>query len=403
MGDKRQPKEVSDGKYEELVRAQYEELLRSQTLGIDPKIKPYLLPQTVHGRAMMGHGSFFDGRAKPNISMEEIVKYIGLNPQEVRGIRQQMMEEVRSCIDDLFEGKKTTFTNRAGSPLYGVEFLADYQVEVDREFFKGGAIVGRMDSPLWRERTKITHPFNLRNTRLKLGYGEELPIDVQKLREENLSFNNLCETSHSLESLTYLKAKGVIVPEEEISSRPFENHFVRYSAGCGVCDDAALISLGLLHGPSAMVFGFVIDATDTYTKFCQNKVPGGFDEFLGAHIEKKWKEKYNEELVSDKETIDIIYLGAKNTLEVSCFSSSHKRFMQYEEAARPDRKGGIKTIKQSKPTFLNHLSFVTHGEAQDFDLGFDRFHSLAFYENIRERFRKTGREYFLPKRSPCSA
>lgn len=396
MANTRQPKEVSGEKYKELVRAQYDDLYQNHVLAIDPSVKRLLLPQTIHGRAMMGHGSFFNGLAKPNISMEEILEAIGLDPLEVRASRQKMMEDFLFCVDDLIDGKINRFVDREGKPIYGINFLEDYKLEIDKEFFKGGALVGRMDSPLWRERTKLAHSLNLRNKPFKIGYGEELPIDVEKMRENNFSFTQFSDYPHTLESLTHLRAKGIIVPQEELSTRGFENHFVRYSQGLGICDDAALIATGLIHGPYAMIFGFLVDATDTYTKFCQNRVAGGFDEFIGAHLEERYEEKYGEKLVSDKETRDIIYLGGKDTLEIpEIFSSSHKRLLQHEESKR---KGTI----QAKPTILNHHRFVTHGESQDFELGFTRCHSLVFYENIRERFRKTGRQYYLPKRTPPS-
>ncbi len=395
-----QPKEVSGG-YSRLIREQYEDLDKNLELDLDKNLRKYLIPQTVHGRALEGHGSHFNGQARPDISMGQIFEAIGTDPSEARAKRQEMMQDFLYCTDDLIDGKINRLVDRTGKPIYGIPSLEDFQLEVDKEFFKGGALVGRMDSPLWRERTKQNYKKNLRNVPLRLGYGEELPIDLEKLREHNVLLASFADKPHNLEELTVLQAKGVIIPKGETPSKEFENCFVRYSCGCGICDDAALISIGLLHGPSAMMLGFAIDATDTYTKFCQNKVQGGFDEFIGAHIERRWQEKYNEPLVSDKQTMEIIYLGAKDTLKISGFSSSHRRLIEYEESVRKDRAGKEVKTRQERPTILNHLRFVTHGEAQDFNLGFDRCHSLAFYENMRERFRKTERHNLLPKRVPC--
>ena len=394
-----QLKEVSSEKYQELVRAQYAELDTTINLDLHPELKRFLLPQTIHGRALEGHGRFFDGQAKPNISMEQIFREAGVDPVEARAKRQGMMEDFLYCVDDLMDGKIDRLVDRTGKPIYGIPFLEDFKLEVDKEFFKGGVLVGRMDTPLWREKTKQHYQVNLRKAPLRLGYGEELPINAEKLQEHNIAFTSLASSPHSLEDLTVLQAKGVIVPKED-QTTAFENFFVRYSCGSGICDDAALISLGLIHGPSAMILGFAIDATDTYTKFCQNRVPGGFDEFIGAHIEKRWQEKYGESLVSDNETKTIIYLGAKDTYKMnSTFSSSHRRLIQYEESVRTDTRGNEKRIKQSKPTILNHLGFVTHGETQDFELGFERFPSLVFYENMRERFLRAGKKHYLPKRT----
>lgn len=388
MGDMGQLEEVSNNMFKSLIREQFKSLDSSLLLGIADKVRPLLIPQTVYGRALMGHGSF-KGASRPDISMPEVIEAIGLDSAKIRYERQVMMQDFLSCIDDLIDGKKKKLTNRKGEAIYGVNFLQDFELEVDRDFFKGGALVGRMDLPYWRQQTVKSNPMNLKGKPLRIGCGEELPINLEKLRELNLTVNDLSTKPHNFGTRSHLRKVGLIVAGDNLTNELFENHFMRYAEGCGVCDDAALVSIGLIYGQHAMVLGFGVDGTDTYTKFCENTVSGGFDEHIGRHIERRWKEKYHEKLLSARETTELIYLAAKNTLKLP-FSSSHRRLVEHERIPQ----GGT----YDKPTILHHLDYVVQGTKSPFDMGFERFPSKEFYRNIEKRFKKTGNSHLIPRR-----
>lgn len=399
MGAKEAPLEVSDEAFNDLIRDQYLDLESSLILDIEEEAKYALIPQSIQGRAQFGHGPYFKGTSRPNITMPEVYSAIGFDPVMMRAGRQNILEETLHCFDDLLDGKKSKFTDRRGGPLFGVKTNADYTLDVAKELFQGAAMFGRVDTSYWREETKRRYPLNLSNKPLKLGHGEEMPVSLNRLGDFNMNLLSLSEKPHDAESRAKMREYGIIVDEEKLKFDGFENAFVRYAQGCGICDDATLISVGLFYGESAMRAGFNIDAADTYTKFCANRVAGGFDEHIGAHIEKRWKEMYNEDLLTPEETTRIIYLGAKNTLKASCFSSSHRRLVEHERTPIKDPNGNIESYSvQDKPTFLNHIGFVSSGHEERFELGFDRYPSNKFYANLRTRFEKTGNSKLLPPR-----
>ncbi len=385
--------QISDEDFTKRVKHQYHELKNSLDLDVEEKVKSLLIPQTILGRAQGGHGRIFNGEKRPSITLAEIYEILEMNPEEIRQRRQTMQDDFKNCIDDLFDGKIDRLVDRKGHPIYGVKFLTDMRLDVDREFWKGGALVARMDMSEWREKTIEQYQLNLRGEKLKIGYGKEHPVSINRLKTMPgvLSIVELSDKPHTREDIDMYKQYGLIVHPERLGKPGVENLFIRYAQGLGVCDDAAMISVGLLHGPDAMTLGFAVDATDTYTKFGSSSVGMGFDEHLGQYICDRWRKEYGEELLTPEETNQIIYLGAKNTLKVSAFSTSHRRFVEYESRMTPSGDGSEpRQIKQDNPTFINHLNFVKTGKEEDFDLGFDRFPSRKFYSNIRNRFQKMG-------------
>jgi hypothetical protein len=361
--------------FSSLARRQFWEMFHSSKLDLDDYTKTLLLPQSVLGRAIEGHGVFRNNR-HPEATMESIISSIGMNSDLVKYKRQLMVDDFFRCINNIFDGKTKRLVTKHGAPIYGIDFLKDFELELDKETFKGAVIAGRMDSIDWRLKT-LEHYSNktLNGKPLELGGGKEFPIDILRLREMNLSLESLANENHSPEIIQQYKSTGVITNKKEDIT---ETAYIRYQVGKGTCDDAALIRIGVNHGISAMLLGFCIDATDTYGKFIENIVEGGIDEFIGEHIAKRWKEKYNEELVTPEECMDIIYFAAKRNYPEIPISSSHRRFIQSEAGS-------------SSPTFVNHLKFIQGEKVPSFKMGMERIKSKKFYTKINQRLELTSK------------
>ena len=368
-------------KEKRLIEDQYWKLYNSLNLQLTNEAKKALLPQTVCGRANKGYG-MFHGHKISGIQISDVVSSIrGINLEEVLSIRQKMVNDFIWSIENLIEGKINRLVNKKGKPIYGVTFLHDLPIENNKETFKGVVIVGRMDSAYWREKTIKKFKTTLEGKSLKIGYGKEYLVNLKKLEPLGLNPHNLSKEPHSENTIQNYRKKGMIVQKK---TKGVETVFIRHKQGMGICDDMALTSTGFIHGESSMTLGWCVDTTDTYSKFIKYPVENGIDEWIGEYTMKKWYEKYHEELVTPKECMEIIYLGAKNNVPIY-FSSSHRRFTEKESSA-------------TKATFLEHLNFVKTGKFNPhYHLGFERISSKKFYDNIQRRFELYGKSNLIPK------
>lgn len=368
-------------KERKLIEDQYWELYNTLDLQLTDEAKKVILPQTVCGRASEGHG-FFRGQKISNIQISDIVSSIrGINLEEMLLTRQNMVNDFIWSIDNLMQGKINKLINKKGEPIYGVNFLSDLPIQNNKESFKGAVIVGRMDSSIWRERTIKKFKTTLKKKPLKIGYGKEYLVNLKKLEPSGLNQYNLSKENHSKKTIQDYRKKKIIVQKKR---KGIETVFIRHKQGRGICDDMAITSLGFLHGEFAMILGWCIDATDTYSKFIKYPVEGGADEWIGEYTAKKWHKKYHEELATPEECMEVIYLGAKNNVPIY-FSSSHRRFIEKEHGA-------------NTATFLEHLNFVKTGKFNpNYHLGFAQIPSKKFYNNLKRRFELYGKINLIPK------
>jgi len=367
---------MKDKSLKKLIQKDYANCLARYCLPMDENVKEALIPQTILGHAIEGHATFFPNHY-PNITIDEIFESLGFNPLEKRKFREDLIYEVKNCLEDLISGKIDKLVNSHGNPILGATFLKDQKLSLSKETFKGAALAGRMDSDVWRNQTLCDYPLTLKGNILEIGFGKEYVIDTNKLNDFKLTIEDLAEKDHSKMIDSY-RAGGLIV-EKSGYSKGLENVFIRTNSGLGCCDDACLIAIGRLHSPDALLLAWAIDAVDTYSKCTINSVEGGFDEWLGKELEKKWSEKYNEELVTKEETTEIIYLGAKRNDPAITFSSSHRRFNEMG-------------LNQLYSTILNHYNFAKDGtRPPKYSLGFDQTSSKHFYKTMEERFELFGK------------
>lgn len=356
----------------DLARKDFWDLCNKIRLDIDDQTKHGLIPQSILGHANEGHG-FFRGHEIENPTMQGIISAIGMDPYLIRHQRQIMVDDFLDCVNRLMDGETKYLTNKKGKPLFGVNFLNNYRIDLNKETFMGGVLVGRMDSIEWRIKTVEHYKTNFKGQKLEIGGGKEYPINLERLNEMGLTLEDLAKEEHEETAIKYYKDKKLIAKERR-ANKNIETAYVRHKRGKGICDDAALISVGHKYGRSAMLLGFCIDAVDTYSKFIEDVRIGGMDEFIGEHIAKTWKKRYNEEIVTPEQCMEIIYLGAKNNFPKIPISSSHRRFIEYENRA-------------SNPTFVNHINFVNGNEIKNFKMGFERMSSRKFYSRMKERLK----------------
>ena len=203
-------------------------------------------------------------------------------------------------------------------------------------------------------------------------------------RGEGITVSQLANGQWELDTL---KELGLYREDGDLSPDT-KNLFVRYSPGLGVCDDAAMLTIGKIYGPEAMLFAYLIDATDTYGKNVLNPVNGGVDEQIGVDIQNYWEETTKHPLVSEDEITRVIYLAAKDNSPRINFSSSHRRFCQYEAT----KSGEL----SSRPTILNHMNYLFRNDNPDdypINLGFDRFWAPNFYKYMEQRWSSYEREH----------
>jgi len=353
-----------------LIKKDYE-LIYNSKLPLQESAKQALIPQTIQGHAREGHMSF---KKNPvDLTMDEIFISLGMKPFEKRRFREGLIYEAKECLENLVSGRINKLITKKGQPLFGAYFLLDQEIDLSKETFKGAALAGRMDTDYWRKRTVEIYKKALDNSDLIIGGGMEYPVNLLQLAKHGLGLKNLSEEEHDDKTINEYYEKGILC-ENGSYSDGIQNTFIRHRLGLGCCDDASLISIGKIHGPSALLLGWVVDAVDTYSKCTLNSIEGGFDEWVGESLEKLWKKKHGSNLITPEETMEIIYLGAKNNFPRINMSSSHRRFNEIGP-------------KQSHPTILNHLAYVKQGIIpQEYPLGFQKIPSTEFYNSINQRF-----------------
>lgn len=363
---------ISNTKFNSLIKDQLYNLDENLSLAIEDYARIPLLIQTVHGRAIKGHG-LFEGESRPNITMDEICIACDIDPQIMRTYRQEIANDTKQTLVDIIYNNKKTLTNRRGEPLGGVQFLDGVKIDTSKESIKCFAIGGGMDTHFSRAYAEHLYSTTLDGKRFRIGSGEEHPINKKILEEQNIPLISLSTHPHSPETMEKYKSLGIIVGEDELNLPHVENKFIRYHGGAGICDDQAMISAGRKYGISGMKILFVTDMNDSYTKFNNDEVYGGEDGLLKKMAEEMWLDKRKEKLIDPKEIAEIVYISSKNNMKLGFHSSSHRYLVQKEAGANIS-------------TFMRHENFVRFGEMGNYELGFERLNSKLFYNNLNNKF-----------------
>ncbi|MBU8870455.1 MAG: hypothetical protein KOO60_06290 [Gemmatimonadales bacterium] len=364
--------------------AQDFDFLMGQNFAAGQRTLADLLPQSVLGRAQNGHGWFTDEFGTPlqfpDATFERILSVLetidpNLKGYLVRGRRGQMLTRFAEWLFEVMHTPKVELAID-GSPVFGVEFLAEAEVDT-RDFLTGLVLAGFMDDWSTRKTAMLHHKRTFSGMPFLLGGGEIYLVD-----RERFELCGLQETGSTVlveEQLHTLRDIGVLVrdPKALYSFPEHDQAFFRRRLGDGVSDDLAMIWVGAKFGYGAMLGAFVMDAIDTYDKYVLNLTWGGFDTHLAGLIQEHFLDREGEQLVCDRHLLDLIHFAAKRNDPCLNLSSSHRRFIQIERGARI-------------PTLLNHWKFLQGQPVHDIKLGFSRIPAREFYGVARQRLQSIG-------------
>jgi hypothetical protein len=373
-----------------LIRADYHHYFDFWNLGIDDRTKELLVPQSNFGHAMMGHCTFSEYGGFSDISIGLIVAALGWDPVKFKQLRQKKIDDVYEWADSAIksDSEMTSLVNKEGEPLLGYYLFRVLPLE-RKQVLAGMVLAGRMDSAHWRQKTVEHYQRTFDLEPFVMGYGTCYPVNLNVLYDCNLDSIFLSTVAHDEAKIEEYKKMGLIAGKDEANGKFVESLYIRNAEGAGISDDMAFISiagqeyLAKRHGESGMWGAFVVDGIDTYDKYAVNICEGGQDEHLANHIAQKWKAKYNEDLVTDKETMEIIYTSAKGNSPKIKLSDSHRRFVQYQDIPH------MSTIEM-------HQEFVSGNPISGGTFGFNPVKSQSFYQKAQlrlERIEKYNNKY----------
>jgi hypothetical protein len=380
--------------FDRLARLDFDYLL-SLPLGADPATLRVLLPQSVLGRAQNGHGHWQDERGNPLVFRDATFDRVltaleagdpSLRAERVRGDRNRRLQALAEWVLARIDHDELVL-EIDGEPLLGVDLLRGARVET-RGFLRGLVLAGWMDDLDRRLHCMAHHRRTFAGDSLEIGGGRTYVVRPDRLAAVGIVDPGRGEFAP--EDIARLVELGVIMAEDREYVRPeFDQAYFRLRAAEGVCDDLALLWIGATAGWSAYLGAFVMDAVDTYDKFLWRFRPGGVDGRLARAVEDAWRARHGDDLVSEREVLDVIRFGAKANDPECLLSSSHRRFIQTEAGAK-------------EPTLLNHWRFIEGDPLFDIDLGYSRFPSRKFYDIAYKRLQVLQIEVppptFLPRR-----
>ncbi len=225
-----------------------------------------------------------------------MARALGLDANDEADFRQRWIDEIRRYAEAAIEGLAPRFAVAPGGmPLCGVGVLRWIEVE-PRDVVKGLVLGGLRDKPSWRRKAQEKYG-------VEIGYGQMHPVDLDRMADIGLDGETLARSPHESE-LETLKAKGVLVADDETSGGNVLPMYVRYQTGPGASDDTAILCAGRLHGIGAAVGCFLADAIDTLEKYTTPY--RDHDHELARMI----RERMPDLEVSDDEVVRLTYLAS---------------------------------------------------------------------------------------------
>ncbi|MCK5681815.1 hypothetical protein KAI46_13490, partial [bacterium] len=364
--------------------------LKAQKFAVSQDFLERILPQSVHGRALNGHGWFADSVGQPLVFADATFDRVcsvleELEPQlshlQVRGWRNLQIERLLSHLEKHFSAPYIALDDDVG-PLFGVDFFKGRRVETE-PFIKGLILAGQMDDPDCRQRSLALMPFAFNDYELELGYGGQEVVHCERL--EKLGLGDTGARAFSLAERQQLTDLEVIAAEKKTYAYPeFDQAYFRRALGDGVCDDLALLYIGRCYGFDAMLGAFISDAVDTYDKFLCHSRPGGMDGYLVNKLLSFSWQRHGAPPVTEEEVSRLINFAAKRNQPTTRLSSSHRRLIQYERGS-------------DLPTLLQHWNFLSGERLPRIHLGFSREPAERFYQTAFARFKMAKLPVPIPK------
>lgn len=245
----------------QLVQRDFENLLASERLRTDTETEELIFMQSIEGHAHNGAGTFQKTRFV-DLTIDDIVRILGKDPDSVRSARQRLIDEVKRFAELTIAGKgPSQLVNGSGEPLLRMPFLEGQSVD-PRDVCRGLYLGGKRDNSEVRRQAEEKH-------KIRIGGGEHYFVDLEVARAAGLDGEKLAHEAHA-HSIDAYRSKGLIVDEDTYKRRG-DDHvrymYIRHREGPGQSDDAAIMFGGHLYGRDAALGVFLADAVDTLEKY----------------------------------------------------------------------------------------------------------------------------------------
>jgi len=242
----------------DIIREDYQRLSGMVTLRTSLLVQELILMQSIEGHAHEGHGAFA-GRKFVNTTIQDTVMALGRNPVVIAGQRQAIIDEVVEWAQRAARGESANLlVTPKGECLFDIGLFRQIEV-APLEVLKGIYLGGLRDNS--QVRIGVEKKYNIR-----IGGGETALVDVAVMEQMGLDAEQLAhgEWAGKIEEF---KAKGMIVEYQENDPRRLRYLYIRHRRGGGTSDDAAILAVGKMFGPSAALGAFLADAIDTFEKY----------------------------------------------------------------------------------------------------------------------------------------
>ena len=346
-----------------LIRQDFENLKATTLLRTSAQVEELLLMQSIEGHAHEGHGAF-RGRRFLNLTMEDTVRALGLDPQQVAATRQQLIDEVASWLRAALEGKAPDrLVDEQGYPLLDVSSLRFLRVE-PREVLRGFYLGGLRDNSEVRLEVEARR-------KVVIGGGQCYLVDVKVMEGQGLDGEQLAHGEYAAD-IARFRELGMIRDEDGKPQDPdrVRYMYIRHRRGTGTSDDAALVACGLLWGLSAALGAFLADAVDTLEKYVP--IYSDQDDDLARMVAEDLPE-----VASEEELYRLTYLCALPEDGPPMPDSSLRHMLMVNRAV-------------DQTALEGHLSFIQGLPYAPMPIAFEQVSNAEFYEYIRERVRKEG-------------
>lgn len=402
------------------VKLDYELLKRKVNLATTPRVEELHLMHSVYGHASEGHGEFHDivdGKKisikYKNITFDDVIKQLPKqNIERIKRDRQEQIDRISEWLYDRIDTLKNpgrlplqedirlikiideTDAIKRIEPLAGA-LIFEHAILKNFESVLIGFYLGScMDSYEWRE--KVDAKFGG-----VMHKGTSVPVDIFALRRNNLTLDDLQNSNYlktlpqlfdlsSEKKIASLTNMGIIPKKCSIANNSnYVSAFLELSKGCGISDDAAMITTSLQFGIEAGFGILLADAIDTFDKYTPNIVFGGQDEMIGKVLKKKYESVLNREFpVSEEQLLTMIYLSTIDTFNNGNFPScSQRRFWQKDNYDM--------TAVQSHMSFLNFLKSNSIYPPRSM-LGFSKIWNNDFYSAYVKKLEEAVKNEIIP-------
>ncbi len=343
----------------ELIQADYELLKSYEHLDTTPEIEELLFMQSLEGRAHNGAG-VFENRTFVNTTIDDVVRALGRDPEEIKGKRQELIDGIVNFAMDTLNGeKREKLINENGEPLLGIRFFLERHVNA-RDILRGLYLGGLRDNPDVRKEAERIY-------QVKIGGGRCYVVDVKTMLDMKLDGEKLADETHEDKLEEYMK-RGLIVSAEGTPDPKTQKYFyIRHRVGPGQSDDAAMVMSGVLYDPDVALGVFLADAIDTLEKYA----PICCDQ--DGNLSYQIARGFSALRISMEDVYELVSLSAIPEAEEHLLPDSSLRYLLSIDS------------RSQNTAFRSHFDFIEGKPVIPLPVSYKRILSTQFYEYINRR------------------